>query len=389
MQRAHKIKLQPNNRQAAYFAKAAGTARFAFNWALAAWQRQYEAGEKPSAYGLKKQFNALKKQEFPWITEVTKCSPERAFADLDRAFKNFFRRARQGKAPGYPKFKKKGQKDSFHISNQHFKLDGPRIFVPRLGWVRMRESLRFSGKLQSVVISKNAAGWFAAVSVEMPDSPVSENQARRAVGIDLGIKQLAVTSDGEFFDNPKPTEKYQKRLRRLNKSLARKQKGSSNWKKAKQKIGKLHYRIACVRQDTSHKLTTYLASTYTDVCIEDLNTSGMVRNRRLAKAISDSAFSEIRRQLAYKCLSLHVIDRWFASTKLCPQCGQINVMPLGKRVYECECGYGPIDRDLHAARNILRQGLPRQPVEKEALTQTYLCETSLNEAGTLLKTSDL
>ena len=357
MQRAHKIKLQPNNRQATYFVKAVGTARFTFNWALAEWQRQHEAGEKPSAYGLKKQFNSLKKQEFPWITEVTKCAPEQAFNDLERAFKNFFRRVKLGKAPGYPKFKRKGQKDSFHISNQYFKLDGRRISIPKLGWVRMRESLRFSGKVQSAVVSKNAAGWFVSISVDIPDAPKSESQAQRVVGIDLGVRHLAVTSDGQYFENPKTTIKYQKRLRRLNKSLARKQKGSSNWNKTRQRLGKLHYRIAGVRQDSSHKLTHFLATNYTDVCLEDLNTSGMVRNRKLAKAISDASFSEIRRQLTYKCQNLHIISRWFPSTKLCPQCGQLNQMPLSWRVYGCECGYGPIDRDLHAAQNIAIEGM--------------------------------
>lgn len=369
MQRSHRIKLQPNNRQATYFAKACGVSRFTFNWALAEWQRQYEAGEKPSAYGLKKQFNGLKRQEFPWVAEITKCSPERAFDDLDRAFKNFFRRVKQGKVPGYPKFKKKGLRDSFYVSSQHFKVNGKKIFVPKLGWVRMREPLRFEGRLQSLTISKSAVGWFASISVNIPDTPLLENQERRAVGVDLGIKYLAVTSDGDYFENPRATNKYQKRLRRLNTSLARKVKGSSNWKKAKARLGKLHYRIACVRQDASHKLTHFLSGTYTDICVEDLNSSGMVKNHKLAKAVCDSAFSEIRRQLAYKSQNLHVISRWFPSTKLCPSCGQINQLTLSERTYACDCGYGPVDRDLHAARNILRQGLPWQPVETGALAQ--------------------
>lgn len=357
MQRSHKIKLQPNNQQATYFAKAAGTARFVFNWALAAWKEGYEAGDKPSAYGLKKQFNSLKKQEFPWITEVTKCAPEQAFNDLDRAFKNFFRRVRQGKAPGYPKFKKKGQKDSFYISNQHFKLDGRRISIPKIGWVRMRESLRFSGKVQSAVVSRSAAGWFVSISVDLPDAPKSESQARRAVGIDLGIKHMAVTSDGQYFENPKTTIKYQKRLRRLNKSLARKQKGSNNWKKAKQSLGRLHYKIGCARKDAVHKLTHYLSNNYSDICIENLNVAGMVKNHKLAKAVSDCSFAEIRRLLTYKCQNLHIVSRWFPSTKLCPRCGRMNQMPLGRRVYECECGYGPVDRDRHAAQNIVVEGM--------------------------------
>jgi putative transposase len=367
MQRSHKIRLYPNNRQATYFAKAAGCSRFAFNWGLAEWRRQYDDGGKPSAYGLKRQFNSIKRDQFPWMTEVTKCAPERAFADLDRAFKNFFRRVKSGQKPGYPRFKKKGRKTSFYISAQYIKVERTRIYVPKLGWVKMRESLRFSGRIQSVVVSRNAVGWFASISVDLTDSLVSENQTRKAVGVDLGVKYLAVTSDGRYFSNPKSTNKHQKRVRRLNKSLARKVKGSSNWRKARLKLGKLHYEIACLRRDTSHKLTSFLASTYTDVCIEDLNVSGMVKNRKLSKAVSDSAFAEIRRQLAYKCQNLHVVSRWFPSTKLCPECGQIKDVKLSERTYCCECGYGPIDRDLHAARNILREGFPCQPVERPAL----------------------
>lgn len=371
MQRAHKIKLDPNKFQATYFAKAAGCSRFTFNWGLVEWQRQYATGEKPSAYALKKQFNAIKRKDFPWINDVTKCAPERAFVDLDRAFKNFFRRVKAGQKPGYPKFKKKGQKTSFYISAQYIKIEQKKIYIPKLGWVKMRESLRFSGKIQSVVVSKNAVGWFAAVSIDVPESIVSQNQAHKVVGVDLGIKHLAVTSDGQYFSNPKSksTVKHQKKLRRLNKSLARKVKGSSNWKKAKLKLGKQHYKIACLRQDASHKLTSFLTSTYTDVCIEDLNVSGMVKSRKLSKAVSDSAFAEIRRQLVYKCQNLHVISRWFPSTKLCPGCGQIRDVKLSERIFSCECGYGPIDRDLNAARNILREGFPYQPVEIEALAQ--------------------
>lgn len=369
MQRAHKIKLDPNKVQATYFAKAAGCSRFTFNWGLAEWQRQYEAGEKPSANALKKQFNSIKRKDFPWITEVTKCATERAFANLDRAFKNFFRRVKSAQKPGYPKFKKKGRRGAFYISAQCIKIDRNRLYIPKLGWVKMKESLRFLGKLQSVVVSKGATGWFASISVDIPDYSVGENQTHKAVGIDLGIKHLAVTSDGQYFVNPKSTNKHQKRIRRLNKSLARKVKGSSNWKKAKLKLGRQHYKISCLRQDTSHKLTSFLADTYTDVCIEDLNVSGMMKNRKLSKAVSDSSFAEIRRQLTYKCKNLHVVSRWFPSTKLCPSCGQIRDVKLSERTYSCECGYGPIDRDLHAARNILREGFPCQPVETEALAR--------------------
>lgn len=353
MQRAHKIRLNPNNAQATYFAKACGCRRFAYNWALAEWQAQYERGEKPSAYGLKKQFNSIKRERFPFITETTKWAPEHAFFDLDKAFKNFFRRLKQGKKPGFPRFKKKGQRDSFYISGSVVKLNQKSICIPKLGWVRMRERLRFVGKIQSVIISKRADQWFAAINVEAPDgAECDESQVHSAIGIDLGVKSLAVLSDGTTFENPKITQKFAKRLRRANKALARKQKGSSNWCKQKLRLSKLHLRIANARANAIHQFTAFVANRYSDVCIEDLHVVGMIKNRKLAKAISDVSFGEIVRQLEYKCIRVHKVSRWFPSTKLCGQCGQLHDMPLSKRMMECDCGAPSIDRDLNAAINI-------------------------------------
>ena len=384
LQRAHRIKLKPNNKQVTYFKKACGVRRLAFNWGLAEWKRQYEVGEKPSAFGLNKQFNAVKKSEFPFVSEVTKCAPQRAFADLEKAFKKFFK-----KTSRYPKFKKKGQRDSFYVDNLKFKLNGKSIKIPKLGWVRMQESQRLPGRRLSATVSKEAAGWFVSITVEIPDgSECSDSQVYSAVGVDLGIDKLAVLSNGITFENPKTTKKYEKRLRRLNKSLARKKKGSSNREKAKKKLGLLHSRIRNVRKDFLHKLTSYLADNYSDICIEDLNTSGMAKNRRLAKSVQDASFSEIRRQLVYKSIRVHVVGRFFPSTKLCMACGQLHDMPLNKRTFQCSCNGVSIDRDLHAAQNILRAGCPNvKPVEREALILGQLPEneTTFWEAGNVHK----
>lgn len=386
MQRSHKIRLNPNNAQATYFAKACGCARLAYNWGLAEWKRQYEAGEKPSAFGLKKQFNAIKKSQYPFVTEVTKWAPEEAFRNLDSAFKCFFKRGK-----GYPRFKKKGIRDSFYVSGTVLKVSGEAILVPKLGWVRMRESLRFSGKIQSAVFSRRADQWFVSISLAIPDSPPDENQVRKAVGIDLGVSKLATLSDGTAYENPRVAQKFAKRLRRANKALARKQKGSANFRKAKMRLSKLHLKISNYRSDALHKFTSGVCQNYTDVYLEDLNPSGMVRNRRLAKAISDVSFGEVRVQFSYKATRLHVVDRWFPSTKLCAECGQLHDMRLSDRVFRCDCGRPEIDRDLNAAQNILRQGLPWQPVERKALVLGPVLKyaTGLWEAGTLLKTSDL
>jgi len=364
--RGHRIQLNPNNAQATYFAKACGISRLAYNWGLARWKELYAAGEKTSGRGIKKDFNAIKHIEFPFVAEVTSCAPAEAFDNLNRAFQNFFRNLKTGKRPGYPKFKKKGVHDSFTIDNSKFVVDGTRIKIPRLGWVRMTEELRFKGKVLSATILRVADKWFVSIFVEMPDEDRSENQALPSVGIDLGLSKLATLSDGVVFENPRTTRQFEGRMRRLNKSLSRKKKDSNRWKRAKLKLAKGHYRVQCVRQDAIHKMTRFIADNYSTVCLEDLNTAGMVRNKRLSKHISDAAFREIRRQLEYKSFATSVVDRFFPSTKLCMDCGKLHKMLLSKRIFEC-CA-GPIDRDLHAAQNILRQGLSEvKHVETKAL----------------------
>ncbi len=370
MQISHKIRLKPNNKQKTYFLKACGCSRLAYNWGLEQWKKEYEAGNKPSGFSIKKQFNAIKKEQFPFVYEVTKTACERAFTDLEQAFKRFFK-----KQSRYPRFKKKGRHDSFYISAQYIKVEGKKLWVSKIGWVRMTEPLRFEGHILSVTISRTADMWLASFNIDIPDGPVcGENQVHSAVGIDLGIEKLATLSDGTVFENIRTTKKHEKRLRWLNKSLARKQKGSNNWKKAKVKLSKLHYKIRCIRQDYIHKMTSWIANNYSDVCIEDLNASGMMKNRHLSKSIADVSFHEIRRQLEYKAIRVHIVDRFFPSTKLCMNCGQLHDMPLHKRTFTCDCGVGPIDRDLHAAQNILRQGLSEgfankriKPVDLEAL----------------------
>ena len=170
MIKAHKIRLHPTPEQANYFARAAGTSRFVFNWALAEWKTQYEAGGKPSPLALKKQFNALRKEQFPWSYEVTKCAIEGAFMDIAAAFKNFFEGCKAGRKTGYPKFKsKKSSRQSFYLANDKFRVGDHWIEVPKLGRVNMAEKLRFSGKILSARISKTADWWFVSMTVEMPD----------------------------------------------------------------------------------------------------------------------------------------------------------------------------------------------------------------------------
>ena len=369
---AHKIALDPNNAQATYFAKAAGGARFAYNWALAEWKRQYEAWKadssrpRPSQMALRRQLNAIKREQFPWMLEVTKCAPQMAIIQLGQAFQNFF----AGRAK-YPQFRKKGVHDRFTLTNDQFSIDGCRIRIPNLGWVRMRESLRFTGKIMSATISRVADRWFASITVDTVDDsplPKAENQGLRSdtspaqqgkdvVGVDLGVSVLATLSMGETVAGPKPHKALLGRLKRLSRSLSRKQKGSANRAKAKRKLARLHARIASIRLDALHKLTTDLARRFHTIGIEALNVRGMVKNRHLARSIADMGFAEFRRQLQYKA-TMHgglvvVADRFYPSSKTCSACGHVlAALPLSVRAWTCpECG-ARHDRDINAAINL-------------------------------------
>lgn len=355
---AHKIALAPNNKQATYFARAAGTARFAYNWALNQWQKQYAAWKadknlpKPNQYALRRQLNAIKREQFPWMLEVTKCAPQLAIVQLGAAFTNFF----AGRAR-YPKFRKKGVHDRFSLSNDQFRIDGRRIRIPGLGWVRMREALRFQGKIMSAVISRIADRWFASITMEVPELHRTAAENQGTVGVDLGVSALATLSTGERVPGPKPHRALLGRLQRLSRSLARKQKGSRNREKAKEKLAHLHARIANIRQNALHQLTSALTARFKRLVIEDLNVRSMMKNRHLARSIADMGFFEFRRQLTYKAAlnggEVLVADRFFASSKLCSCCGhRLSELALSVRQWVCpECGAAH-DRDVNAALNL-------------------------------------
>ena len=374
MHRAHKIRLQPTAEQAVYFAKACGTARFAYNWALAEWQKRYEAHKldkslpQPNEAALRKALNEVKAEQFPWIAEVTKTAPQQAIKNLGTAYANAFRRIKAGKKSGrgygFPQFKKKGVRDSFRADNgpanasaSSVEVDGRRVKLPRCGWTRMREELRFSGRVISATVSKLADGWYVTLLVD------TEERLERitdcgAVGVDLGVASLAALSTGEIVPALKPHRAESARLRRLSRSLSRKKKGSANRRKARAKLARLHLRIANVRKDVLHNLTRRLATEFSVVAIEDLHVAGMLRNRHLARSIADAGFAEFRRQLEYKMAmtggSVAVVDRFFPSSKTCSECGVIHQgLTLSMRQWRCEdCG-AEHHRDLNAAKNIL------------------------------------
>src|ERR1700730_17497158 len=235
MIKAHKIRLNPTPEQAVYFAKAAGTGRFVWNWALAEWNRHYEAGEKPTALKLKKQFNEIRREQFPWTWEVTKNASDQPFLDLGKAFTAFFEgRARR------PRFKsKKRSRASLYLANDQFELGDHRIWVPKLGWVNMAENLRFKGKAMGARITKKADWWFVSLTVEIPAVLPEKSQA--AVGIDVGLNRLVTLSTGEGYENQAFLKTTLKKLRQANKRLHRRKPGSKNREQARRQVERWHY----------------------------------------------------------------------------------------------------------------------------------------------------
>jgi len=399
---AHLISLDPTLKQTDALARAAGVARFAYNWGLEEWQRQYKSGLRPNAAKIKKAFNEIKKEKFPWIYESPKDANQQAFTDLGQAYQNFFRTRKaghKGRKVGYPSRRKKGQNDSFYISNDrfHFHADGKRVYLPVIGSVKTNERLRFEGKVLSGRVSRRAGRWYLAVQVEgefrRPTAPI-----RLVVGVDLGIKTTLTISRGpapgpEHVHAPRPLKKNLKALRKANRVLHRRKKGSQNRYKARLKVARIHQRVANIRTDFLQKITTRLCRENQAIVIEDLNVAGMLKNHRLARAISDIGFGTFRRLLTYKApifgCEVFVADRWFPSSKRCHGCGNIKEhFDLSERVYSCHvCGLS-IGRDENASLNLesvsprlagnsLETSLETTPME----TRSLLTASAISKSG--------
>ena len=365
--RAYRYELDPNNIQRSSLAQHTGVARFAYNWGLEKRIDRYKNNQGndrfTDAMKQHKLLISLKKTEFSWMYETSKCAPQEALRDLHRAFQNFYRGLKSAKKVGFPRFKRRGIKDSFRL-NGPIEFHERAIQLPRIGKIRIKEKRKiyYSGRILSATVRRRANRWFVSVTVE--ENILDPQPVRGApVGVDLGVKTLATLSDGITFANPRALGGRLRKLRKLSKSLSRTKKGSKNRKKAKLRLAKMYLRIFNVRQDTLHKVTTYLAKSHSKVVIEDLLVSGMMKNRRLARAIADVGFYEFRRQLEYKCQwygsDLVIVSRTFPSSKICSQCGHRKKdLSLSEREYKCEqCGL-EIDRDLNAALNLVAVSLP-------------------------------
>jgi putative transposase len=363
--RGYKTELDLNKAQITACLKHAGVARFAYNWGLKRYQEEYAAGRKtPSAISLHKELNAKKKTDFPWMYDVSKCAPQEALRNLEKAFKNFFNNVKKkatfkGKL-GYPKFKSKKKgigsfrlTGAIHVYEKHIQL-------PRLGWLKLKEVGYLPTSdvhILSATISEKAGRWYVSVQVEKEGAdPVPATG--KVVGVDLGVKTLATTSEAEAFENPKALRKNLKKLARLGRKHSRKKKGSKNRKKAAQQLAKHHARIANSRKNALHQATSAIAKTKPrTIVLEDLNVKGMMANRKLARAVGDVGMHEFKRQITYKAekhgSSVTIVSRWYPSSKTCSCCGWVDEdQDLSDRTFICEsCGI-VLDRDYNAALNL-------------------------------------
>jgi len=403
IRQAFRFELDPNQAQRALLAKSVGCSRFVYNWGLAESVRCFEStGKRPRLGELKTRLVALKRGEAPWLYGVSAHIGQSALKDLNIAFERFFKGLGDGREVGFPRFKRKGERDSARL--YQVALEERHVRLPMIGRVRLKESRSrrgFEGRILSATIRRRADRWFVALTVEREREIVPLRPVRKSsdvVGVDLGLKAAAVIHDGtgvRVIQPQRPLRKNLKKLRRLNRRLTRKQKGSRNRERARLKLARLHYKISCQRQDFLHQLSASLAKTKSVIVLEDLDVRGMQRNRRVALFISDAGFAELRRQLTYKSewygATLLVAGRFYPSSKTCSGCGVIRqVLRLSERRFECEACGRSLDRDENAAINLRRLGIAQlpeglgevTPVERQALASALARgETSLDEAG--------
>jgi len=357
--KGYKTELRLNNKQRTVCRMHSDTSRFAYNWGLERRNTVYRMNmlpvptvKYPTAIDLNHELILLKRAgTLGWLSKVSKCAPQEALRDLDVAFKNFFKNDF-----GYPNYKsRKYGIGSFRLAGSII-IENDRVRLPRIGWVRLKERGYIPvGKPSSITVSEMAGRWFVSVLVKEDIEPSPDRVG--VIGVDLGIKHLAVCSDGRVFENPKALERNQRKVRRQQKSISRKKKGSKNRRKAVRQLQRTHLRVSNIRQDNLHKVTSWLARNKQTIGLEDLNILGMMKNHHLTRVVADAGWGEFRRQMEYKTgwygSTVVFADRWFPSSKTCCKCGHIrDDLKLSERVFYCPSCDNKIDRDLNASLNL-------------------------------------
>lgn len=343
--------------------KSCAAARFAYNWGLARWKELRTDGQSVDAYRLRREFNAIKREQFPWVMEVTKCAPMSSLLFLGAAFQ----RHSKGLS-GFPKFKRPSGRQSYTVGIESgtFRFEGKKIHITKLGWVDLAEEFRWpDAKLNRITVKSHGSRWHVFVSCEFPGQSKAavsekallqgENQAA-VVGIDLGLTHFATLSTGEKIENPRYLERALRRLRILQRSASRKKKGSKNYRKAISRFSDKYAEVSNKRTGFIHKFSSEIASKFDHVVIEDLHVQDMAKLSTIARSAHNAGFNMLRQQLSYKAKKLTVASRWFPSTRMCCNCGYKADLTLADRTWKCPVCNFHHDRDINAAANLKQLG---------------------------------